>query len=80
MARFLGIRHRVKKTSQGEARPTIVAIINDGETILRELPDDQAELDFAYCKFPIAFRPVEHEEDLAVFPAHQIKWRKLKKG
>lgn len=80
MTRFLGIRHRVKQTAQGEGRPTVVAIIDDGKTILRELPDDQAELDFVYCKFPIAFRSVEHDEDLTAFPSHHIVWRKLKKG
>lgn len=47
--RTIGIRHRRKRTAEGEARPTMVAIKNDDGSIKElELADDQAELDFAF--------------------------------
>ncbi len=76
MGRIVGIRHRVKRTTEGESRPTLVAI-KDGEKIeILELEDEQAELDFVFGKFPIAMRTAEDGEDLSFFPDHHKVERK----
>ena len=76
MGRIIGIRHRVKKTAEGESRPTLVAIMEDGFTRHLELEDEQSELDFVFGKFPIAMRHVEDGEDLNIFPEHHKIERK----
>ena len=78
MARIIGIRHRVKKTAEGESRPTLVAIKTEGEMRTLELEDEQAELDFVFGKFPLAWRVAEPGEDLSVFPRHHVVERKKK--
>lgn len=78
--RHIGIQHRVKKTADEESRPTIVAVIKDGETTLHELSTEQDEFDFLHGHFPVSFRNLKVEDDLSTFPAHHIKWRKLEKG
>lgn len=78
--RFIGIQHRVKKTADEESRPTIVAVIKDGETTLHELSTEQDELDFLHGRFPVSFRNLKNDDNLLSFPAHHIKWRKLDKG
>ncbi len=79
--RTIGIRHRRKQTAEGEARPTMVAIKNDDGIITDlELPDDQAELDFAYKMFPVAWEPVTPEADLTPYRPHHCKWRLLKRA
>ena len=78
MARIIGIRHRVKKTAEGESRPTLVAIKIGSETRTLELEDEQAELDFVFGKFPVTWRLVEAGEDLSVFPKHHVVERKKK--
>lgn len=78
--RWIGIRHRVKKTAKGEAQPTMVAILeDDGSEILYTLEDEQAELDFVHGMFPIAHRPVTPDEDIASYRRHHCKWRTLRK-
>ncbi|MBI4135120.1 transposase [Candidatus Uhrbacteria bacterium] len=77
--RRIGIRHRVKKTAEGESRPTQVAIIQGEVTRLLELENDDAELDFALGRFPVAFRAITAEDDISGIPPHRIKWYKLKK-
>lgn len=77
--RTVGIRHRVKKTAEGEARPTQVAIVTNKKVVTLDLEDERAELDFVLGKFPIKFRDVEHAEDLTAFAKHHIKWHKVKK-
>lgn len=80
MTRYIGIRHRVKKTKEGEARPTQVAIL-DGDVLTKlDLPDEDAELDFKAAMFPVAFRKVDSTEDLTQFRQHHVRWRKLKTG
>ena len=78
MARFIGIRHRVKKTAAGEARPTQVVILHDGKTTKIDLPDDQAELDFVRTLFPKSYRAVKPTDNLAIFLAHHLQWKKAK--
>lgn len=76
MARIIGIRHRVKKTADGESRPTLIAIKTGDKTNVLELEDEQAELDFVFGKFPTTWRVVEPGEDLSVFPKHHVTKRK----
>lgn len=44
--RVIGIQHRVKRTAEGEARPTRVAVLEDGMIKTEELEDEDAELAF----------------------------------
>lgn len=76
--RIIGIRHRVKKTAEGEARPTQVAILNNGKTTNLELETETDELDFVLGRFPTSHRKVEKSEDISSTPNHHIKFRKLK--
>lgn len=46
MSRTIGIRHRVKKTAQGEARPTQVCILANSQTTNLKLETETDELDF----------------------------------
>lgn len=46
--RYIGIRHRIKKTAGGEARPTQVCIRTGGLVILVELKDEESELAFIH--------------------------------
>jgi len=51
MARYIGIRHRVKWTAEGEARPTMVAIREEERVKTYVLENDTAELDFVLGRF-----------------------------
>lgn len=74
MARIIGIRHRVKRTRENEARPTMVAI-KDGDTIAtHDLEDGTAELDFLLHRFPIAWRDVEPSEDVSQILGNKGQW------
>ena len=83
MGRVIGIRHRRKKTREGEARPTMVAIeYGTGAikcTVCHELEDDTAELDFLMGRFPVEWRPVNSDEDISGFQKHHCKWRRAAK-
>ncbi len=76
--RYIGIRHRVKKTADLEPRPTQVGIREAETTKSYNLESEQDELDFVKGVFPTAYRPIVDGEDLSGFREHQIKWRKLK--
>lgn len=78
--RVIGIRHRVKKTADGEARPTELCIFDGNETEMLELEDDNAELDFILGRFPVSYRDAKPEDDLAALPAHHMKRRKTPDG
>ncbi len=81
MSRIIGIRHRVKATAEGEARPTQVVVLRSGGHLdIYELLDEQAELDFLREQFPTSFRSVSGDEDLSGFPNHHFKLKTLKKG
>jgi hypothetical protein len=60
--RVIGIRHRVKKTAEGEARPTQVVILENGEPKTLELETETDELDFVLGRFPTSFRKVYGSE------------------
>ncbi|MFH0780323.1 MAG: transposase [Parcubacteria group bacterium] len=80
MTRFIGIRHRVKKTTKGEAHPTELVILEEGkEPAKYDLEDETAELDWLKGEFPIEFRKVDVSESLENFRDHQIDWKELKK-
>lgn len=77
--RFIGIRHRVKRTKEGEAKPTQVTILENSRTETYDLATETDELDWLKGQYPVKFRPVNPDEDLSKFKSHQIKWRQLKK-
>ena len=81
MARFIGIRHRVKMTTAGEVRPTQLCIVDgDKKPVLLNLENEQDEMDFLRGRFPIAWRePRAFEEDLTAFWPHHLQTRALKK-
>lgn len=60
MTRFIGIRHRVKRTAQGEARPTQIVIL-EGNVKPRkiDLETEDDELDFLLGHLPTAWRDEE---------------------
>ncbi|HBE89938.1 MAG: hypothetical protein A3E37_02200 [Candidatus Andersenbacteria bacterium RIFCSPHIGHO2_12_FULL_46_9] len=67
MTRYIGIRHRRKRTKEGEARPTTVAIAEGGQMVTFDLESDTAELDFLMRRFPIAWRKVRDDEEIMYF-------------
>ncbi|MBI2100899.1 MAG: IS110 family transposase [Candidatus Vogelbacteria bacterium] len=77
MGRTIGIRHRRKKTAEGESRPTQVTIVDGDQVKTYNLPDDQAELDFVFGLFPTHWRDRLPQDQPRDFPRHQLKWRKL---
>lgn len=80
MARIIGIRHRVKKTAKGEARPTQVVIVTESETKLYDLDDETAELDFVLGRLPVTYREAKEGEDLSSFIARHVKRKELEGG
>lgn len=77
-ARLIGIRHRVKKTATGEARPTQVVIQTNGQLVRYSLEDEQAELDFVWARYPVTYRDATAEDNLDSFLPHHLKTRELK--
>ena len=78
--RFIGIRHRTKKTAEGEARPTQVTILQAGVSYNHSLPDETAELDWVLGRFPLSQRQARKDEDLSNLPKHHIRTRKKGDG
>ncbi len=76
MARYIGIRHRVKQTAEGEARPTMVAIRDGDAVAVCKLEDDTAELDFVLGRFPTSWRALEAGEDSKRFLPHHVREQK----
>ncbi|OGY45798.1 MAG: hypothetical protein A3J65_02700 [Candidatus Buchananbacteria bacterium RIFCSPHIGHO2_02_FULL_45_11b] len=74
-SRIIGIAHRVKKTADNEARPTLVCILDRGKQKICQLETETDELDFLLGRFPVKFRDVEPSEDLSAFRPHQVKWK-----
>lgn len=75
MDRIIGIRHRIKRTAQGEARPTQVSILQQGNY---DLADETEELDWVLGRFPLTWQSIKKREDLCSCLPHHILWRKLK--
>ncbi len=78
--RCIGIRHRVKKTSKGEARPTQVAISSGRKVSAYNLEDETAELDFVMHRFPVQYYEPAADEDLGKFARRHLRTRQIKKG
>jgi transposase len=76
--RVIGIRHRVKKTAEGEARPTQVAILENGKIRNLNIETETDELDFVLGRFPTSWRDVDPAEDIASVLEHHVKYRKIK--
>lgn len=74
--RYIGIRHRVKWSADGDALPTEVCINQTGY----DLASEQDELDFAYSMLPTAWVKPEPGDDLSSFEPHHVKWSKLRKN
>ena len=75
--RVIGIVPRVKRSAEGEPRPTMVAICDcdeNGPVYRRtlELDDEQDELDFVLGMSPVEMRAVKDGEDLSKFKPHHI--------
>ncbi len=76
--RIIGIRHRVKQTKAGEARPTELFMkYVDGSTQTLELETERDELDFVQGICPISWRFITPEDDIKTFQSHHIKWKKV---
>src|SRR3989344_4748619 len=80
MKRYIGVRHRVKKTADGEARPTQVVIVHGVEKKVLELEDENAELDFVLGRLPVAYREVDPGEDISSVIERHVKRKKLDGG
>lgn len=74
MGRIIAIRHRVKKTTKGEARPTMVAIKEGDHVYELTLEEDDDELDFLLHRFPLKYRKTDPTEDISAVPKHLVKW------
>ncbi len=77
--RTIGIRHRVKKTQDGEAHPTQLCIIGEsGVTKTYDLDTEDHELDFLLGRFPISWKilPEGEKPSENVLPHHQLVWGK----
>jgi len=78
--RYVGIRHRVKKTADNESHPTELFIIeeNSKESKL-ELKTENDELDWLLGRLPDGMRLATEDEDFSKFPARHVI-RKKEKG
>lgn len=82
MKRYIGIRHRVKATADGEARPTQMAILAEGKKkpTLYNLATEIDELDFILGQYPTKHRKLESGDTLEGVQVHHVRWRKAKKN
>jgi transposase len=78
MGRVIGLYHRLKKTMEDEARPTLVFIKADGNEREFALTTETDELDFCLGRYPTAWKSPEQDEDLSAVLSHHRKWRKTK--
>lgn len=76
--RLIGVQHRRKQNKAGEARPTILVIVDGGDTVTISLETDLAELDFVHGMLPTScsWRAVIVGEDLSGSQKHHIRFRK----
>jgi len=78
--RIIGIQHRVKKTAKGEAHPTRVCILDNGQVQLFELATESEELDFVLGRLPVSYRDAEAGDALDAVAEHHRQWRKVREG
>ena len=79
MRRHIGIRHRVKRTTKNEARPTMMAILDEHGVRDFKLETETEEKDFLLGVLPIAWQGASPLDQVGACPVHHCKWRKLKK-
>ena len=85
MTRTIGIRHRRKKTIEGEARPTTVAIKVEDKFVCHDLENETDELDFLPRRFPIQWEVAPETDIVWLHPKnaptgirpHHCKWKKI---
>ncbi len=77
MSRIIGIKHRTKRTAEGEARPTLAHVIDGEQRYDLILETDTDELDFVLGRFPTGYRAVEENEDVSTFPTHHVKTKEV---
>ncbi len=87
MTRYIGIRHRVKATAAGEARPTLVSVIEGKRERHYELETETDELDWILGQYPVSWRLATKGVDDSIVDEytngrrkHHLKWRKVKKN
>ncbi|MBI2054108.1 MAG: hypothetical protein HYT36_02140 [Candidatus Staskawiczbacteria bacterium] len=88
MARIVAIMHRVKKTREGVAKPTMVAIKENDNIIVYQLKTETDEYDFSKARFSVEWRKVGQDEKIQWFDKeknpggirpHQCQWEILTK-
>jgi len=84
--RYIGIRHRVKRTAEGEAKPTQVCVIVDGESTMYDLATETDELDWMLGRFPRSWRlAVKNQDEMLIEELkqsrqHHLNWKKIRKN
>lgn len=81
MGRIIGIRHRVKRTKDGEARPTEIVVFADSSLTsptAYKLDDEMDELDFVFGRFPVSYKEAVLGEDTSTVIFRHIKEKKSK--
>lgn len=80
--RYIGITHRTKRTAAGEARPTMVAISENGQLRELELATEQDELNFVVGTFPTQWEEVQKGSslDFSELPNHHLVLKKFRKN
>ncbi|MCX6799821.1 MAG: transposase [Candidatus Falkowbacteria bacterium] len=77
MARIISIIHRVKRTIEGEPRPTILVIESDGKKIEHVLATEDDELDWLQGRMPVSWQEIQKDHDLGSVFARHVKWKKI---
>lgn len=71
--RLIGIRHRVKESAEGKARPTEIAIMYpELKPTKLVLNTEQDELDWIMGKYPSQMRQIKVNEDVSSIPLRHI--------
>ncbi|PIR93794.1 hypothetical protein COT97_04525 [Candidatus Falkowbacteria bacterium CG10_big_fil_rev_8_21_14_0_10_39_11] len=87
MVRHIGIRHRVKQTREGEAKPTQVCVLVGDNVTSYDLATETDELDWVLGQFPTSWRLATQadETDLVIQKLqekrpHHIRRKKVRKN
>jgi hypothetical protein len=82
VARVVGVQHRCKRTAEGAARPTAVALIDPASRDVRvlKLETEQDEIDFVQGRLPAAWRPLGDDDDRSAFLPRHVLQKKPKKS
>ncbi len=77
MGRIISVVHRVKRSAEGEARPTLVAIKGEDGVKTYKLETEQDELDFVTDSYPIEWRKfAEGMELTGILERHIVREKK----